>query len=65
MGKSRQCVLCGLRSGCGMMIMGQYVCLDCQTLLDDPKRKVFGCSANRHFSRMEPAEKLKLAKARD
>lgn len=65
MGKVRQCVFCGRHSGCGLMIMGQYVCLDCQTLLDDPKRKVFGCRLNRHFSKAKPVEELELAKAGD
>ncbi len=65
MGKARQCVLCGRYGGCGLMIMGQYVCLDCQTLLDDPKRRVFGCRLNRRFSKAKPAEDLELAKAGD
>lgn len=65
MGKSRQCVLCGAKSGCGLMIMGQYVCLDCQPLLDDPKRRVFGCRLNRGFAGRKPIEGMELAKAKD
>ena len=65
MGKARQCVLCGAVNGCGLMIMGQYVCLDCQPLLDDPKRRVFGCRLNRRFSKGKPMEGLALAKAKE
>lgn len=65
MGKARQCAICGTDSGCGMLVMGQYICLDCQALLDDPKRRVFGCALNRRFANSGPKTEAELIKAKD
>lgn len=65
MGKTRQCAICGAANGCGMVVMGQYICLDCQILLDDPKRRVFGCAQNRRFAKSKQDKSLVLAKAKD
>lgn len=56
MEKQRQCAICGESGGCGRMIMGHYICLGCQRLLEDPKKKVYGCSRNRRFARGEQME---------
>lgn len=58
--KGKRCVICGIENSCGRMVMDQYVCLDCQQLLDDPNRRVFGCKLNRKFH----SEELQLAKAK-
>lgn len=65
MNRSRQCAICGVCGGCGMMVMGQYICLDCQTLLDDPKKRVLGCSNNRRFARGRQEKRMELAKAKE
>lgn len=65
MDKSGKCVICGAEDGCGMLVMGQYVCLECQTLLDDPKRRVFGCPNNRRFAKDGAEKRMELVKARD
>jgi DNA-directed RNA polymerase subunit RPC12/RpoP len=31
--------------------MGQFICLDCQALLDDPNKRVLGCANNRRFAK--------------
>jgi hypothetical protein len=64
MKSSRQCAICGGSGGSGMMVMGQYICPECQALLDDPKKRVFGCSGNRRFARGRPGKHMDLAKAR-
>lgn len=65
MGKARKCAICGTDNGCGMLVMGQYICLDCQMLLDDPKRRVFGCSLNRRFAKSNSQLHSELVKAKD
>jgi hypothetical protein len=60
-----KCVICGAESGCGMLLMGQYVCLDCQTLLDDPRRRVFGCPYNRRISKSGRQKEMELVKTRN
>lgn len=63
--KARKCVICGTENGCGTLLMGQYVCLDCQTLLDDPHKRVFGCPHNRCFARPTQGKHAELVKGRD
>lgn len=65
MNKVKQCVLCGTKNSCGMLVMGQYICLDCQPLLDDPKRKVFGCRLNRRFAKSNARENLELVRTKN
>jgi DNA-directed RNA polymerase subunit RPC12/RpoP len=65
MNDSGKCVICGAERGCGMLVMGQYVCLDCQTLLDDPRRRVFGCPHSRRITRPGRQKRMELVKTRD
>jgi len=51
MESSRQCAICGVCGGCGRLVMGQFICLDCQALLDDPNKRVLGCANNRRFAK--------------
>lgn len=64
MNQTGKCVICGVENGCGMLVMGQYICLDCQTLLDDPKRRVFGCANNRRVVNDKP-KRMELVKTRE
>jgi DNA-directed RNA polymerase subunit RPC12/RpoP len=65
MNRAQQCAICGESCGCGMMVMGQYICLDCQALLDDPKRRVLGCSSNRRIAAGRAENRMELAKAKE
>lgn len=60
-----KCVICGMENGCGRLIMGQYVCLECQTLLDDPHRRVFGCPHNRRIVKSARQKQMDLVKTRN
>lgn len=65
MNYSGKCVICGEEGGCGALVMGQYVCIDCQTLLDDPRRRVFGCPHNRRIVKSTRQKRLELARTRN
>jgi hypothetical protein len=41
MEKPGNCAICGLQSKGSVRIMGNEICSICQTLLDDPRKKVF------------------------
>jgi hypothetical protein len=64
MNRPRQCAICGERSD-GMMVMGQHICADCQTLLDDPRKRAFGGGTERRIAGTRAARRLELAKAKE
>jgi hypothetical protein len=65
MDRPRRCAICGAGGSRGMMVAGQFICPECQALLDDPKKRVFGCGSDICMADRQTGKSMELAKAKE